>query len=635
MEQDRRGPGARLREWLHNVAEGSFFNRIAGKITDFFYRQGAKSKFAGVLTTYPSFTEKKKDSFLYRIFVDLPAKPARAIKKYLTKLYDESVFSGIVSQFSAYLLSTNLISWGLGFIAFGAGIVGMSVLRYLMGGSASLFNTEDFIAVIAVIAGFLFMTSHLSIAQAVLQSRFFHWLIVDVAGFRSEWLEQSGPAATRPIVPLAVGLACGLSTYLFPFYLLPGLLIGLVLVLMIFKVTELGVLLTATLLPFLPTMALVGLMGITLVSFACKYIRGKRAIHFEFLDLMILFFLAALILFGGITSALPAQSLKNVLVYTVFILGYFVIVNTLRSTELVRRALFGMVGSGAVAGLLGLFQYVVGVERSLIWVDTTMFTNIGSRVFGPFDNPNVFGEYLVIMVPIAAALFCVTRGKARYFCLGAFGVMGLSLIFTFSRGAWVAFILAFAVFLVLYDRVFAKLALLLVLALPFLPMVLPANIVQRFASIGNLADTSTAYRVSIWTAGLKMVRDFWSTGIGTGSAVFMLVYPSYALSGAGYALHAHNLYLNLFIELGIVGIVSFALVLLFYFKTVFGGYATVTDRFTRVMLLGLGCGMLGILVQGLTDNVWFNYRIFLFFWVIVGITASAYRSHFEERGETL
>ncbi len=80
---------------------------------------------------------------------------------------------------------------------------------------------------------------------------------------------------------------------------------------------------------------------------------------------------------------------------------------------------------------------------------------------------------------------------------------------------------------------------------------------------------------------------------------------------------------------------SFALVLLFYFKTVFGGYATVTDRFTRVMLLGLGCGMLGILVQGLTDNVWFNYRIFLFFWVIVGITASAYRSHFEERGETL
>ena len=148
---------------------------------------------------------------------------------------------------------------------------------------------------------------------------------------------------------------------------------------------------------------------------------------------------------------------------------------------------------------------------------------------------------------------------------------------------------------------------------------LPSAILSRLTSIGNLADTSTAYRVSIWTASVNMLKDIFRSGIGTGSAAFSAVYPAYALGGAAYALHAHNLYLQIFVELGVVGIAVFVLMLFFFFRSVFSCYRTLDDRAQATTILAMGLGVFALLVQGLTDNVWYNYRIVLLFWLLMGL----------------
>ena len=75
--------------------------------------------------------------------------------------------------------------------------------------------------------------------------------------------------------------------------------------------------------------------------------------------------------------------------------------------------------------------------------------------------------------------------------------------------------------------------------------------INRFASIGNLGDSSTSYRVYIWMGTLAMLKDYWMCGIGPGDAAFNLVYPKYSYSGI-VAPHAHNLFLQIVCDAGVV-----------------------------------------------------------------------------------
>ena len=87
-----------------------------------------------------------------------------------------------------------------------------------------------------------------------------------------------------------------------------------------------------------------------------------------------------------------------------------------------------------------------------------------------------------------------------------------------------------------------------------MPFVLPQSILERLISIGNIGDSSTAYRVSVWIASARMARDFWMSGVGFGSDAFAAVYSGYALNGAGFALHSHNFYIQLVVDMGIGGL---------------------------------------------------------------------------------
>jgi len=274
----------------------------------------------------------------------------------------------------------------------------------------------------------------------------------------------------------------------------------------------------------------------------------------------------------------------------------------------------------------------VGLEQSLIWVDTSMFSDISARVIGTFENPNVFGEFLIMIIPLSFVSLIKSKRMGKYGPLVSLFFMGLSLIYTYSRGAWLAFLVSFFLFLLFLHKGFMKISVIGVFALPFLPMVLPASIVNRLLSIGNMADSSTAYRVNIWVGTMRMLKDYWLTGIGTGTDIFLSVYPSYALSSAAYAQHPHNLYLHVLAELGIVGFICLLCVILLYFKRILSSAQNVKDRDTKLFLLALGAGIFAFLLQGLTDNVWYNYRIFLIFWSLLGLAVGIYRGYQLEWG---
>ena len=118
-----------------------------------------------------------------------------------------------------------------------------------------------------------------------------------------------------------------------------------------------------------------------------------------------------------------------------------------------------------------------------------------------------------------------------------------------------------------------------------------------------------------------MLRDFWQTGIGVGTDAFNSVYPVYAY-GAISAPHPHNLYLLLVSEMGILALVLFLVFVLFMIKKLFSVSQTCADKKLSVWSAAMVSALVGYLIQGMFDNVWYNYRVFLFFWIFVGLCAA-------------
>jgi O-antigen ligase len=161
---------------------------------------------------------------------------------------------------------------------------------------------------------------------------------------------------------------------------------------------------------------------------------------------------------------------------------------------------------------------------------------------------------------------------------------------------------------------------LLLLALSYLTN---ANIINRLLSIGNAADSSTAYRIDIWIGTWRMLSDKGAYGIGIGEGAFSSVFPQYALSGTEAAPHTHSLYLQIMAETGIVSLLSFLLICFAYLSLVFAYIRKSPGMDNRTFSIGFVCSICAFLIQGITDYSWYNYRVYLFFWVMLGFAMAA------------
>ena len=560
----------------------------------------------------------QKNGLFYEVFVARPSDAAKKMRLWIAGQVENSLLSRLWNGLVSWMLALDVISWGGGLLAFGLTLLSVTAIRSFRGELAGFFGLQLAVSAAAVLCGFLCATCREPLGEMLLSSGLLSRILVGFVGVRKTSLSVSKPEHGLTI-PVAVGALLALVTLRIRI-LYMGL--GVVLVLaaaLVLSHPETGLLLILLALPFLPTMVLTAACLYVDLAFFFKLLRCKRALRLEPVDLCVAAYGLVLLLLGGVTSFRPASSIRQVAVYGVFILTYFVTANGIRSKELARKAVFCLLFSCLLASLLGVYQNFAGVESTASWIDKSMFAEISSRIVGPFDNPNVFGEYLIMLLPLALATLLVGKKWRRLVSLGAL-FMGLAaLIYTWSRGAWLGAIASVGMFLLLYHPFFLYLVLPGLLLFPFFTAMLPPSILNRFTSIANLADTSTAYRVSIWTASVRMLRDVWSSGIGTGSAAFTAIYPAYALGGAAFALHAHNLYLQICVDTGALGIVAFLLILLFFYRAVFSCYRRCTDRELGVTVLSIGLGVAALLVQGLTDNVWYNFKIVLLFWLLLGL----------------
>lgn len=383
---------------------------------------------------------------------------------------------------------------------------------------------------------------------------------------------------------------------------------------------------TVFLTPFLPTMVCIAMVIFTGLTLGLKLITTPdMKLKYSKVNVWLLMFIL-IIGITAFTSISIEESLNIALVMIAFAFAYFVIINTIENKKQLKSILYLFVIAAAISAVYGIYQYIFGDVYSQAWLDAEMFEDIKMRVYSTFENPNVYGEYLILAIPIAVSLFWTEKGFwKKTFLLGIVAITTLAMVLTFSRGCWLGILFALAILAVIIDRRFILLGIAALMCLPF---VLPDTIIQRFTSIGDMSDTSTSYRVYIWMGSLAMLKDYWFSGIGLGETSFNTIYPLYSYNNI-QAPHSHNLYLQIVSQFGILGLLVFLGVVYNFYKE-----ATISMlKKKNIVLAGIVAGMTGFFLESMFDYTWYNYRVILIFWMVLAFGTVASKLGENESGK--
>lgn len=356
-----------------------------------------------------------------------------------------------------------------------------------------------------------------------------------------------------------------------------------------------------------------------------------------------------LLLFVGAASLalMPAQSLtpalKEWLKWVEFLLLYLVVGSALTPNER-RGVAAALLVAGAAEAALGLYQF-------LFQVGPPGFILFGRymRAYGTFRQPNPFGGYLGLLLPLGYAIVLVqgravlSRARASWgeralwvLALAASAVMALGLAASWSRGALAGLAGGLVVvMLALGRRIWPLLVIGLLLAAllgPTLAGLLPAGFVNRLADAATLAgqdltaieidDANFALveRLAHWQAAWRMFAQRPWLGVGLGQ--YAIVYPAVAVPRWQDPLgHAHNYYLHILAEGGLLGLAAY---LGCWGVTVIAVWRRVrrTVGWPRALALA-SLGMLGhLLAHSLFDNL-YVHEMYLLIAMVLGIGCGA------------
>jgi O-antigen ligase len=179
----------------------------------------------------------------------------------------------------------------------------------------------------------------------------------------------------------------------------------------------------------------------------------------------------------------------------------------------------------------------------------------GGSPFGPFVNRNHFAGLIGMLIPLGLGLSFTRKKKEKKILFGFMTViMAVSLFFSLSRGGIISFFAGLALFtllMLLHEKGSRKVWIISFFVLVVFSYVIYLGIdpiIERFYK----TDVSSEERLVVWSSTWIAAKDFWLTGSGLGS--FINLFPLYSPPSVRLIYdHAHNDYLEFFLETGLVG----------------------------------------------------------------------------------
>lgn len=309
------------------------------------------------------------------------------------------------------------------------------------------------------------------------------------------------------------------------------------------------------------------------------------------------------------------EGLRAVVQYMIW---YFLIVQLIDTDELVERVLFLSIVSIGLLGFHGTYQYITGAEMLGNWVDSS--ETVATRAYSIVGGPNTLGSLLVLFIPIGFGTFLVEKDilKKLIYIVMTIG-MGLGLIFTFSRGAWLAVFIAVIVFI-------AFVAKRMIVSITTLLLTVVLSVDTLWDRIYNMftkeyiAKASSGGRLYRWNFALEKWSESKLLGLGIGR-FGGAVATNHNLT----PFYMDNYYLKTLTESGIIGLTAFVLLQLSTLVNMFLCIVGTTNQRYRIIMFSIFSGLIGLLVHNGVENIFEAPFSLVYYWTMVGVLVAMYK----------
>ncbi|GEM_PF-5989974 len=324
--------------------------------------------------------------------------------------------------------------------------------------------------------------------------------------------------------------------------------------------------------------------------------------------------------------------LRAMLQFAGYIILYLTLTTGFRMDKGMSRLLSVALAAAALTCVYGMLQRF-GIDP-VKWDISRMLSFMG--------NPTYFAAYLAILLSLALNLFLNAGSSIRRFTLGSLTVlMFLCLLLTYTRAAWlgigVALLLDAGLLMIyigcrkLYRTGVLKWALLLLMVMIAVSITAAKTapsamkLEDRLATSFSIAQQGNVQRVIIWKAAQGIIRDHIFTGTGPGT--FFIYYPRYQdrrayATGIGQITdHAHNEFLEIASETGVIGLFLFVWLLFAAIRLALRIMRQADDD-RRYPAAAFICGLTAFMIQNMTGVTMRKALGGSFFWLMLALIAA-------------
>ncbi len=356
-----------------------------------------------------------------------------------------------------------------------------------------------------------------------------------------------------------------------------------------------------------------------------------------------------MVMVGILVTADPQHTLPKACGIILGISTWRFIVITIDRPSLLTWAIAGFILLGVAMTLFGLLNadwllksssqvpFLQGLERINLRDAIPLFS-AGSGI-----HPNQIAGSIMLYLPLMLSLlfgFQVVH-RNRWILLGTIILILLAtstLVLTQSRSGWLGMAGGFFMLLILWALFLPPSRMRKMLWVVTIIIIILGSILfvqlggtalidvwldpPQETVIGSLATLN--FRQEIWPWALAAVRDFPFTGTGLGAFrdVARRLYPIQVVETFDFA-HAHNVFLQMTLDLGIPGLVSYVAMLIISFTI--GWQISRKSSAIRPVSIGLMAGLIAFHMYGLTDAIAIGAKPSLLLWVLVALLSAANR----------
>ena len=350
--------------------------------------------------------------------------------------------------------------------------------------------------------------------------------------------------------------------------------------------------------------ALNGLLLLSLAGYSLK-----KRLKIKLIDKVILIFFLSLFL-STINSNNIVAGLSQIYKYLALIAVFYIA--RLSNIKEQKQIFYVLLISTSLVSLYSLHFLFTVSQFALEYLSKNNITYLFAeeflapkRAFVPFFSPNLLAGYLITVIMICLNIIIQKRKeKKSLFVLSVFCLClsALTLFFTKSVGGWLVFIITSSLFLLL-GKLLNKKSILIIFSLVILLGAIAVNR-ELNAPCFKKPLFSLEKRISYWKETVKIIGLHPLIGVGVGN---------FSLKETRAA---HNSYLQIWAETGILGIVSWLMIVFIFIKK------GVKNLYSGKNYYSLGIFMSGLsfLFYNLIDYSFFISQSAFLFWMVLGFT---------------